>query len=97
MTSQEFLRRVEALDVKTSRPNQKLITTGSPDLTDIATALAEIVNDANRASAIIAQIRELQRGRLVLGEDIRTQLCRGSTYGHPDGIPIWDQLVIECC
>ena len=27
------------------------------DLTDIATALSEIVNDANRASAIIAQIR----------------------------------------
>ncbi len=30
----------------------RLITTGSADLTDIATALSEIVNDANRASAI---------------------------------------------
>jgi PAS domain S-box-containing protein len=35
----------------------RLITTGGADLTDIATALSEIVNDANRASAIIAQIR----------------------------------------
>ena len=35
----------------------RLITSGPADLTDIATALSEIVNDANRASAIIAQIR----------------------------------------
>ena len=35
----------------------RLITSGSADLTDIATALSEIVNDANRASTIIAQIR----------------------------------------
>jgi PAS domain S-box-containing protein len=42
----------------------RLITTGSPDLTDIATALAEIVNDANRASAIIAQIRALSKKAL---------------------------------
>jgi PAS domain S-box-containing protein len=42
----------------------RLITTGSPDLTDIATALSEIVNDANRASAIIAQIRALSKKTL---------------------------------
>jgi PAS domain S-box-containing protein len=42
----------------------RLIATGSPDLTDIATALAEIVNDANRASAIIAQIRALSKKAL---------------------------------
>jgi PAS domain S-box-containing protein len=39
----------------------RLITTGSGDLTDIATALAEIVNDANRASSIIARIRALSK------------------------------------
>jgi PAS domain S-box-containing protein len=39
----------------------RLITTGSADLTDIATALSEIVNDANRASSIIAQIRALSK------------------------------------
>jgi PAS domain S-box-containing protein len=39
----------------------RLITTGSADVTDIATALSEIVNDANRASAIIAQIRALSK------------------------------------
>ena len=42
----------------------RLITTGSPDLTDIATALSEIVNDANRASTIIAQIRALSKKAL---------------------------------
>jgi C4-dicarboxylate-specific signal transduction histidine kinase len=42
----------------------RLITTGCPDLTDIATALSEIVNDANRASAIIAQIRALSKKAL---------------------------------
>jgi PAS domain S-box-containing protein len=35
----------------------RLINTGSADVTDIAAALSEIVSDANRASAIIAQIR----------------------------------------
>jgi C4-dicarboxylate-specific signal transduction histidine kinase len=39
----------------------RLITTGSADLTDIATALSEIVNDANRASSIIARIRSLSK------------------------------------
>jgi two-component system sensor kinase FixL len=39
----------------------RLITTGSADVTDIATALSAIVNDANRASAIIARIRALAR------------------------------------
>jgi PAS domain S-box-containing protein len=39
----------------------RLITTGSADVTDIATALSEIVDDANRASAIIAQIRALSK------------------------------------
>ena len=39
----------------------RLITTGPADLTDIATALSEIVNDANRASSIIAQIRALSK------------------------------------
>ena len=39
----------------------RLITGGSADLTDIATALSEIVNDANRASSIIAQIRALSK------------------------------------
>src|SRR6201981_1998754 len=39
----------------------RLITTGSADLTDIATALSEIVNDANRASSIIARIRALSK------------------------------------
>jgi PAS domain S-box-containing protein len=42
----------------------RLITTGSADLTDIASALSEIVNDANRASAIIAQIRALSKKAL---------------------------------
>jgi len=42
----------------------RLITTGSPDLTDITTALSEIVNDANRASSIIAQIRALSKKAL---------------------------------
>src|SRR3984957_3003732 len=39
----------------------RLITTGSADVTDIATALSEIVDDANRASAIITQIRALSK------------------------------------
>src|ERR1700751_2016747 len=39
----------------------RLITTGSADLTDIAAALSEIVNDANRASSIIARIRALSK------------------------------------
>jgi C4-dicarboxylate-specific signal transduction histidine kinase len=39
----------------------RLITTGCAELTDIATALSEIVNDANRASSIIAQIRALSK------------------------------------
>jgi PAS domain S-box-containing protein len=39
----------------------RLITTGSAALTDIATALSEIVNDANRASSIIARIRALSK------------------------------------
>jgi len=42
----------------------RLITTGSADVTDIASALSEIVNDANRASAIIAQIRALSKKAL---------------------------------
>ena len=42
----------------------RLITTGSADLTDIANALSEIVNDANRASSIIAQIRALSKKSL---------------------------------
>jgi PAS domain S-box-containing protein len=42
----------------------RLITSGSPDLTDIAIALSEIVNDANRASSIIAQIRALSKKAL---------------------------------
>jgi len=39
----------------------RLITTGSAALPDIATALSEIVNDANRASSIIARIRALSK------------------------------------
>jgi C4-dicarboxylate-specific signal transduction histidine kinase len=39
----------------------RLIKTGSADLTGIASALSEIVNDANRASSIIAQIRALSK------------------------------------
>ena len=42
----------------------RLITTGSGNSTDIATALSEIVNDANRASAIISQIRALSKKAL---------------------------------
>jgi PAS domain S-box-containing protein len=42
----------------------RLITTGSAEVTDIATALSEIVNDANRASAIIAQVRALSKKAL---------------------------------
>jgi PAS domain S-box-containing protein len=42
----------------------RLITTGSADLTDIAAALSEIVNDANRASSIIGQIRALSKKAL---------------------------------
>ena len=42
----------------------RLITMGSPDLTDITTALSEIVNDANRASSIIGQIRALSKKAL---------------------------------
>lgn len=39
----------------------RLLKAGSADLTEIATALAAIVNDANRASAIIARIRALSK------------------------------------
>ena len=39
----------------------RLITNRSAALTDIATALSEIVNDANRASSIIARIRALSK------------------------------------
>ena len=39
----------------------RLIKTGSAEVTDIAAALSEIVDDANRASAIIAQIRALSK------------------------------------
>ncbi len=39
----------------------RLIKTGSADAKDIATALSEIVDNANRASAIIAQIRALSK------------------------------------
>jgi PAS domain S-box-containing protein len=42
----------------------RLIATGTVDLTDIANALSEIVNDANRASSIIAQIRALSKKAL---------------------------------
>jgi len=42
----------------------RMITTGSADVSDIAAALSEIVNDANRASAIIAQIRALSKKAL---------------------------------
>ena len=42
----------------------RLITTGSADVTDIASALSEIVNDANRASDIVAQIRALSKKAL---------------------------------
>ena len=39
----------------------RLLKAGSADLTEIATALSAIVNDANRASAIIARIRALSK------------------------------------
>jgi C4-dicarboxylate-specific signal transduction histidine kinase len=39
----------------------RLLTTGSANLTEIATALSAIVKDANRASAIIARIRALSK------------------------------------
>ena len=39
----------------------RLIKSGSGDLADIASALSEIVNDANRASDIIARIRALSK------------------------------------
>jgi C4-dicarboxylate-specific signal transduction histidine kinase len=39
----------------------RLITSGSGDLADITSALSEIVNDANRASEIIARIRALSK------------------------------------
>jgi PAS domain S-box-containing protein len=39
----------------------RLLKAGSADLTEIATALAAIVNDAYRASAIIARIRALSK------------------------------------
>ena len=39
----------------------RLLKTKSADLTEIATALSAIVNDANRASAIIARIRALSK------------------------------------
>ena len=42
----------------------RLIKTGSAEITDIAAALSEIVDDANRASAIIAQIRALSKKAL---------------------------------
>jgi PAS domain S-box-containing protein len=42
----------------------RLITTGSADVTDIASALSEIVSDANRASDIVAQIRALSKKAL---------------------------------
>jgi PAS domain S-box-containing protein len=42
----------------------RLIKTGSAEVTDIAAALSEIVDDANRASAIIAQIRALSKKAL---------------------------------
>jgi PAS domain S-box-containing protein len=42
----------------------RIIKTGSAEITDIAAALSEIVDDANRASAIIAQIRALSKKAL---------------------------------
>ncbi|SRR5258706_1405055 len=39
----------------------RLLTAGSANLTEIATALSAIVKDANRASAIIARIRALSK------------------------------------
>ena len=39
----------------------RLLKAGSADLTEMATALLAIVNDANRASAIIARIRALSK------------------------------------
>jgi two-component system, LuxR family, sensor kinase FixL len=39
----------------------RLLKAGSADLTEMATALSAIVNDANRASAIVARIRALSK------------------------------------
>ena len=39
----------------------RFLTTGSPNLTEVATALSAIVKDANRASAVIARVRALSK------------------------------------